>query len=67
MQDMDQLLTLELGWIELKEERANPKLYIYSTLRVNKKFEWQGSIKDKNLDEFSLVEYKQLLNKEIEK
>ena len=67
MADMDALLTSEIKDMIIEDESANPTIRIYSTLRVDKKFEWQGAFKDKMLQEFNLADYKQVLNKEIEK
>ena len=67
MADFGTLPTSDLEYMEMEEERANPKLHIHSTLRVDKKFEWQGSLSDKTLQEFSLADFEQVLNEEIEK
>ena len=42
----------------MEEERSNFIIYIYLILYVNKKFEWQGSLKDKILEEFNIINFK---------
>lgn len=67
MAEYGNLPTSDLEYMEMEEERSNPKLHIHSTLRVDKKFEWQATLPERNLQDFSLADFEQVLNEEIEK